>query len=305
MPKPVVWSPKPAIVKLPLAVRKDIRDNFDANVDNFKARIKAQLGQDYTININAAEVWAYANEGDTSAGTSFKGYIEGFITALESFIKKYEDNGKTYFNDAVKQAEITLTVNPQGDKAETISADIVDGVYRILFRHDRLGYNQNWQDSCILPAVESVPREEGYSLSTKHSIEDDYEGSIDEVSAEINKILGAEFTLDPNFEEIYNTLKGAKEVGDSDWQSRIGSTALGYFNGLKYQLERAGFKDDDMLQEGLQEMVETKTFRLRVLPKTDSTTETKIEDGVVYLQTRPDRWSYNQNDMGEGLIKLL
>ncbi|KAF7309894.1 hypothetical protein MIND_00361700 [Mycena indigotica] len=317
MPKPVVFAPKPAIAKLPLAVRKDIRDNFDANMDDFKARIKAKLGVDYTININAAEVWAYASEGDTSAGTCFKGrvftrfqlsldliasrYIEGFISGIESFISKYEDNGKTYFNEAVTQAEITLTVNILGDKAETLSADVKDGVYRILFRHDRLGYNQSWQESTILPAIEGVDRE-GFSLSAKHSIEDDFEGSIDEVRDEINKMLGAEFTLDPNFEEVYAALKASSQ---QDWQANIGRTILNYFNGLKYQLESQGFKDDDMLQEGLQEMVETKTFRVRVLPKTNSTTETVIEDGVVYLQTRPDRWGYNANDMGEGLIKLL
>lgn len=48
-----------------------------------------------------------------------------------------------------------------------------------------------------------------------------------------------------------------------------------------------------MLQEGLQEIVESKTFKVRVLPKTNSTTETVIEDGVVYLQTSPERWGYN------------
>jgi hypothetical protein len=39
-----------------------------------------------------------------------------------------------------------------------------------------------------------------------------------------------------------------------------------------------------MLQEGLQEVVETKTFKVRVLPKTSSTIETVVEDGVVYIQ---------------------
>lgn len=51
-----------------------------------------------------------------------------------------------------------------------------------------------------------------------------------------------------------------------------------------------GFKEDDMLQEGLQEIVETKTFKVRVVPKTNSTTETVVEDGVVYLQCAADRW---------------
>jgi hypothetical protein len=48
-----------------------------------------------------------------------------------------------------------------------------------------------------------------------------------------------------------------------------------------------------MLQEGLQEVLESKTFKIRIVKKTtnDKTNETVIEDGVVYLQVsgRSDR----------------
>ncbi|KAJ7931671.1 hypothetical protein B0H13DRAFT_1593972 [Mycena leptocephala] len=239
MVKAVPWAPKPAIAKLPLAVRKDIRDNFDAKKEDFQARIKELLGVDFAININAAEVWAYAEEGNSSAGTCFAGYVEGFISALKTFMNKFDDNGKSFFNEAVTQSELTLVVNPLGDKGDTISSDVKEGVYRILFRHDRLGYNQNWQDDTMLPAIESAPRE-GFSLSAKNSIENDYESEIDEVRDAINKLVGAEFTLDPNFEEIYKVLSASDKVGDSDWQARIGRVVLSYFNGLKYQLECQG-----------------------------------------------------------------
>ncbi|KAJ6619864.1 hypothetical protein B0H10DRAFT_1126131 [Mycena sp. CBHHK59/15] len=319
MAKTVPFAPKPAIAKLPLAVRKDskftfmrvlrdanvalVRDNFDSKKEDFLKRIKELTGTDFNININAAEVWAYAEENNSGAGTCFSGYVEGFIYALKSFMEKYEDNGKTFFNEAVTQSELTLTVNPLGDKGETITSEVKDGVYHILFRHDRLGYNQNWLADTMLPAIESAPRE-GFSLSAKNSIENDYEAEIDELRAEVNALIGiTDVNLDPNFEEVYKAL--SEGVKEKDWQARIGATALNYFKGLKYQLECQGFKGDEMLQEGLQEVVETKTFKIRVVPKTKSTTETVIEDRVVYLQCAPDRWGYNANDMGEGLIKLL
>jgi hypothetical protein len=48
-----------------------------------------------------------------------------------------------------------------------------------------------------------------------------------------------------------------------------------------------------MLQEGLQEVLESKTFKIRIVKKTtnDKTNEAVIEDGVVYLQVsgRSDR----------------
>ncbi|KAJ7130620.1 hypothetical protein C8R44DRAFT_66680 [Mycena epipterygia] len=287
MPKPVVFAPKPAVAKLPLAVRKDIRDNFDAKMDDFKARIKECTGTDFTINFNAAEIWAYAEESNTAAGTCFSGYVEGFISALKTFMEKFEDHGKAFFNEAVTQSELTLRVNLLGDKGETITSEVKDGVYCILFRHDRLGYNQSWLSDTMLPAIEAAPRE-GFSLSAKTSIENDYDTAIDEVRDEINKLVGTDVTLDPNFDEVYKALEsGLKE---KSWQTSFGPTALKYFQGLKDQLERQGFGGDDMLQEGLQEIVETKTFKLRVLPKTKSTVETLIEDGAVYIQCAPERW---------------
>ncbi|KAJ7622756.1 hypothetical protein DFH06DRAFT_1105004 [Mycena polygramma] len=238
MPKPVPFAPKPAVAKLPLAVRKDIRDNFDSKKEDFQARIKELTGCDFTININAAEVWAYADEGNTSAGYCFSAYVEGFISALKNFMTKYEDNGKTFFNEAVTQSELTLAVNILGDKGETINSEVKDGVYRILFRHDRLGCNQNWLDDTMLPAIEAAPRE-GFSLSAKNSIENDYEGEIDETLEAINKLVGAEFTLDPNFEDNYKALAAAN-LSDKSWGASIGGTALRVFKGLQYQLESQG-----------------------------------------------------------------
>lgn len=151
---------------------------------------------------------------------------------------------------------ISWQVNPNGDKGETIAADVKEGVYRILFKHDRLGYNQvrssflctqarsltpvlqSWQADTMLPAIESAPRE-GFSLSAKNSIESDYEDQIEEVNEKINELVGATFTLDPNFEENYKTLSAANK-DNKDWQGRIGSTVLSYFQGLQSQLESQG-----------------------------------------------------------------
>ena len=61
---------------------------------------------------------------------------------------------------------------------------------------------------------------------------------------------------------------------------------LVHSDGLKYQLERQGFKGDDMLQEGLAEVVTSKTFKLRIVPSTknNTTNEVVIENNIVYIQ---------------------
>ncbi|KAG6816497.1 hypothetical protein H0H87_005579 [Tephrocybe sp. NHM501043] len=326
MPKAVPFVPKPAIEKLPLAVRKDrrrpfvhrlqtkfanvlitVRDKYESELEDFESTISEILGLPFHLKINANEVWAY-NPPDSSysAGSMFKNYVEGFIDALKWYVEKYGDEGKVHFNEAVTQSELSLNVNDQGDKAPTISADIKDGVYRILFHHTKLGYNQNDQRDGLLKAVESVPRA-GFSIVAKSSIEKHYTDNIDDVTATIAEYLALpDVILDPNFEANYEALSAAKT--DKDWHERFGKATFDYFNdGLKYQLERQGFKGDEMLQEGLAELLTTKTFQIRVVKKTknNATIETILENGTVYIQMTAEKWWYNASDAGSGLVDLL
>lgn len=51
-------------------------------------------------------------------------------------------------------------------------------------------------------------------------------------------------------------------------------------------MKNAGFKDDDMLQEGFAEVITSKTIKLRVVDalKTGYRNEAAIEDDILYLQ---------------------
>jgi len=305
MPKAPAFVPKPAIEKLPLAVRKDIRDIYESEREDFETTISDLIGVPFKININAGEVWAYASEG-ASAGRTFKGYVEGFIDALKRYLEKYGDDGKEFFNQAVTQSELTLNANTLGEAAPTISSDVKDGVFRILFRSTQLGYNQSYVSESFLSAIEGVPRE-GFSLQAKNSIDEHWNAELEDLQKEIGESLAIpDIVLDPNFEEVYKALSAGKK--DKDWHSNLGKTIYNYFNdGLKYQLERQGFKGDDMLQEGAAEILSSKTFRVRIVPKLVKgyCNEIIIEDGVAYLQTTADKWQYNTSEMGTGFIDLL
>lgn len=73
---------------------------------------------------------------------------------------------------------------------------------------------------------------------------------------------------------------------DDSWKGSFGTVHLAYFKGLKYQLGYQGFKDDEMLQEGLAEAIPSKTFKIRIVPKLTkgSYHQVVFEDGVAYLQ---------------------
>ncbi|KAG6810708.1 hypothetical protein H0H92_010671 [Tricholoma furcatifolium] len=305
MPKNT-FTPKPAIEKLPLSTRKEIRDKFESKLEDQESQISELLGTPFHVKIDAAQVWAYCPPNSNyNAGYIFHYYVEGFIGALKWYLEKFGEEGKGHFTDAVTKSELSINVNELGDAAPTITADIKDGVYRILFHHTRLGSNQDDQRDGLLKAVESVPRA-GFSIVAKNSIGKDYNDEIDDVTAEISKILNLpDVILDPNFEANYEALGAVKK--DTDWHASFGKATFQYFNGLKSQLEQQGFKGDEMLQEGLGEVLTTKTIQVRVVEKTknNATLETALENGTVYIQMKADKWWYNVDDAGKGLVDLL
>ncbi|TEB34308.1 hypothetical protein FA13DRAFT_80648 [Coprinellus micaceus] len=226
MAKKVPFIPLAPIEKLPLAVRKDIRDNYDSKKEEFAAEASKLVGTPFVINFNPNQVMAYATDSSTTAGYIFSGYAEGFISGLKKFVEYYEDTGKEYFNKVVTQSEVTLEANPIGDEADTISLDIKDGVIRILFHHKKLGYNQSWLDKDnFVKAVDAVTTET-LSLKAKASIEKEWDENVDDVTKEIGAILNLpDVVLDPNFEEVYTTLKKEKK-GDDSWEMSFGTAVL-------------------------------------------------------------------------------
>ncbi|KAL0949187.1 hypothetical protein HGRIS_009265 [Hohenbuehelia grisea] len=309
MAPPKKWTPSPAVEKLPLAVRKELRDDWESVKGDHEAKISELLGKPYVLAFNANEVYPYADSSSSKEypGRVFVGYVEGLIAAIQWYLDEFEEDGKIHFNDAVSKGEITLVVDEKGSDGPVCSADIKDGVFRIIFRYDCLGYNQQSTKDYIVAAVDSVPRE-GFPVEVKNSIRSYYDPEIDEVRQQIADILALpDVVLDANFTGVYEAMLAGKPSSRS-WKSEIGKVALANFKeGLLNSLEKQGFKGDDMLQEGLAEVLTSKTFKLSVVPKLEkgSVNETFVRDGVCYLQTTPDNWWYNVPNMGDGLVNLL
>ncbi|KAF9525071.1 hypothetical protein CPB83DRAFT_944566 [Crepidotus variabilis] len=236
MPKNT-FIPKPRLEKLPLAVRKDLRDNFETKKADWESEIAGQLGFPLSINFDAQAIWPYAEEnGATGAGTIFAGYIDGFMYALKSYIENFGNLGREYFKHAVTNNELSLIPNEKGDDAEAITADVKDGVFRIVFHYKRLGYNQSWLNDPFIKAIDQAPHE-GFSLTAKHSIEAHYNEEIEDVHEAIAKILNLpDVKLDPSFDENYAKLL---KKDDQSWQSNFGKATLEYFRYVLFLGQKA------------------------------------------------------------------
>jgi len=302
------FVPKPAIEKLPLAARKDLRDNYENKKAELETKVAEQLGIDsFTSNINPNEVWAYNKDERSSIGGTLYRYLDGFTDAVRWYVEKFGDIGKEHFNDAVTQHELTVAVNPIGDKAPTIDCEIKDGVFRILFNHQSLGSNTGYINDYFINAIQNVPRE-GLSVKAKYSVDKYWEAEAEELTEKLETITGLKgLVLEPNFEANFKAIVAQQK--DDRWHENFGRGTFAYFDdGLKYQLERQGFNGDEMLQEGLAEVATAKKFGLRVVEKTqkpNAYSEIVIEEGEVWIQIAPEKWWVNVSDAGAGLVDLL
>lgn len=173
-------------------------------------------------------------------------YAEGFASAIESYAQGFGNDGINEFNSAVTKAELTVKVNELGKdvslcsdcsgdiptdvraQAPTITTRIRDGVFEILFHHEKLGYNMSWlSKEDILSAVDAVPRE-GLSLEAKQSIDKNWEPNYEDVTDALREILNIpDLKLEPNFVENYNKLLPEKK-DETSFKRQFGAATLAY-----------------------------------------------------------------------------
>ena len=92
-----------------------------------------------------------------------------------------------------------------------------------------MGYNQSWLDKDNFVKAVDAATTETLSLKAKASIEKEWDENVDEVTKDIGAILNLpDVVLDPNFEEVYTTLKKEKK-GDDSWEASFGTAVLAYF----------------------------------------------------------------------------
>ncbi|KAF9765446.1 hypothetical protein IL306_002271, partial [Fusarium sp. DS 682] len=280
----------PPAEKLPLAVRKNIRDSWENTKEDHEKRLSEILGQPWTINIDPKALFSYAEEGSwgfTSMGDLIVGYVEGVEDQLKYFIGQNGNEAKDEINEICSAHVLTMDF----DEKNTVSYCGVkvgsEGELVILFTKGNLGTNINHaaDTNNLTKALNQAPSTiRPMSYVARASIRSDYDPSIKEVQEKLNQILGQEIAIVPNFEANFEKLK-AKASADSGWEQSFGRAHFSYFEGLVDQLKYDKFGEDDMLQEGLLEVMDKHAVHFRVVDETKrSYNETVYEDGILYLQ---------------------
>ncbi|KAL2271399.1 hypothetical protein VTJ83DRAFT_770 [Remersonia thermophila] len=311
----------PPAEKLPLALRKNIRDEFDSNKADLESQLSELLGTEWTVEVDPLAIWPYHNDGwaKENLGSAIKGYINGAIYQLKNAVSKYGDEFKTELNALAPTHILTLDFDEEGKiSSGGCGVDIHEGKLRILFAEDYLGTNVDYclENPKLLKALNAVPPTEElpYSFVVRQGIRERWDAEIGEVKAKIAAQLGKsadDITLNPNFAATFDRLTQATEANENiyvkDWQDNFASFILGYFDALRSHLEYVKVGEDELVQEGLLEAVEKNEYAFRLVDslQDSSYNEVVIEDGVLYLQTTPENFGVNQNDVAKKLVDRL
>ncbi|CAK7237013.1 hypothetical protein SBRCBS47491_009832 [Sporothrix bragantina] len=308
----------PPAEKLNLVARKSIRDDYDASRPEFEKKLSEKLGTAWTFDINPLAIYPYAPEDrQSSIGYVIKSYAEGAMDALIYFAGRQGEEAVAELNTIAHAHTITMDLDEEGKNTYNGCKVADDGKLVILFSHANFGVNvgQAFEVDKVLKALNEAPPAPGadapkLSFAARTGIRDDYESKAEEIRGKFVKMLGREdIKLEPNFEELYAVLskpENVKIVGD-DYEGRMGFLLREYFDGVAYQMNYQKFGEDDMLQEGFNEAVETGIITFRVVDKLKygSYCECVIEDGKLYVQANIERYGVNTGQAAEKLVDQL
>ncbi|KAK8069602.1 hypothetical protein PG994_006218 [Apiospora phragmitis] len=310
----------PPVEKLPLALRKNVRDDWDNKKPEIEKELSDILTVPWTVEVNPNEVFAYAVDGyaKESLGSCIAAYSKGAIWQLKSYESTYGETGLKELNDICHAHVLTMDVDLT--KRFTYGGVDVDerGALRMLFAPDNLGCNIDYcmERDTLLKALNDAPpppaAEGAFSFAARTGIRQDYEPKIEAIRAKVSELLAwPEIRLNPNWEEVFAALQAESRVKKAelreDWQSYMGASAISYFDGLLGQIQYQKFEDDDLLQEGFRDVVSKGEIKFRIVEKLkeDSYGECEIEDGILYLQSTAKTWGTNTSYAAQKLVDKL
>ncbi|KAI3319863.1 hypothetical protein HD806DRAFT_508146 [Xylariaceae sp. AK1471] len=312
-------SKLPPVEKLPLALRKSVRDGWDAKKAEVEQNISDTLGVAWTIDVNPNQIYAYAKEGNdyprSNLGHCIHSYFHDGFRRLQEFRDTYKEDGLNELNTICYAHVMTMDVDEE-KRFDYCGVDVHEGQLRLLFSPEKLGTNisQCLSRDTLLKALNEAPAPEPKPLSfaARTGIRQYYDPAIEKIRARVGELIAKpDIKFTPNFEANFAKLAEESKVKKTpltkDWQQVLGNYTKMYFEGLASQLDWQKFEDDELLQEGLNDVVDKGEVVLRIVDKlgSGSYNECVIEDGILYLQTTPKTWGSNISNAAEKLVDKL
>ncbi|TGJ80326.1 hypothetical protein E0Z10_g8446 [Xylaria hypoxylon] len=304
------------VEKLPLAIRKSVRDDWDAKKGDVEAKISEVLGTAWTIEVNPNQIYAYADSSayaKENLGACIHAYFDGARRSLEDFENYFGEDGVNELNSICHAHVLTLDVDEK-KRFSYSGNEVHEGQLRLLFSSLGSNIGSALDRSVLVKSLNEAPGPESAVMSfmVRSDIRQNYDPKIEDIRARIGELVGKpDIKLNPNFEENFAKLLAESKVKKTqlrdDWQENLGNFTKFYFQGLVGQLQWQKFEDDELLQEGFNDVIDKGEIVFRVVDKLEKRTynEPVIHDGILYLQTTPQNYGSNIDNAAEKLVDLL
>ncbi|KAL8307121.1 hypothetical protein RB593_005830 [Gaeumannomyces tritici] len=248
----------PPAEKLPLALRKNVRDDWENKKEGFEKELTELLGGvEWSLKeINPLAIWPYHNDGyaKESLGSCIAAYVAGAIYQLKYFIQQHgEEEAVKEINEIAYEHSMILDFDEEKKLGSYGGVEIADGRIRLGFAPQCLGTNVDYcidgtkfaqalNDAAPAPGT-SAPM----SYLARNDIRMEYDAKIEETRKKLAEMLERpEIKLVPNFEEAFAKMteakaKDKKKVMRDDWQQNLGNFVRRYYEGLEYQAKYQKF----------------------------------------------------------------
>jgi len=303
----------PPADKLPLAVRKNIRDSWDNVKAGHEKRISDILGEPWTVDVDPLAIYPYAQDdyAKESTGDMIANYIGDATSQLESYVSNFGDDAKDEINRAFSAHSIIMDIDV--DKKYTYCGVTASptGQLVILFGEGYLGTNISdaLQREHLTKALNEVSASKGgLSYIARTGISTEYDARIQPTQKKVNELLQTPMVLEPGFDEAYAKLAAASDKVSSGWEGNLGSFVKLYMEAFAGALRDQKFGEDEMIREEFVERVDKARVVFRIVDDgamKEPYNECVLENGVLYLQTTPSYFGVNIDNIANKLVNLL
>ncbi|KAF7369536.1 hypothetical protein MVEN_00283500 [Mycena venus] len=312
----------PRAAKLPPAVRENVREMYEGHKERFENELSELLGVPWTFDFDPLAIYPYAELQPSDFPKEYLGnvlqiYMAGAVTSLKWLVEKYGDTGRKELNKIAHAHTIELDVGEPEQIVNPFDSGtaVVDGKLAILFKADGFGSMPDYaltQDS-LFPALTAASESMSQPMTflARLGLNMNYgreKTLLEQIRKKFSDMLKKEITLDPNFDKVFaKLLAESKRPGNRlasvlhGWQLEFGLHVSNYFGVAAYQMQSIGFGTDEVLRERFHNLVDSGIIKLRIVDalKRNKDFEVEIKDGVLYVQTTPEKWclwSHNNND---------
>ncbi|KAK1638907.1 hypothetical protein BDP81DRAFT_459519 [Colletotrichum phormii] len=282
----------PPAEKLPLAVPKNIRDEWESKKEDLQKELSDVLGAEWTLkDINPSALYPYAVDGyaKESLGSCIEQYVSSAIYNLKSFASTYGEDGKSELNSICHARSLLIDLDDRPKDARVSYCGVLvkeGGALALVFSEGNLGTNVNYaiETQGLLSALNAAPPAPGSAAAMSFAAR---------ASKLADMLEKPDVVLCPNFEANFEKIKAAAGKKGSE--------------GLVYQMSYQKFGDDEMLREGFNEAVEKGEIHFRIVDKMAYATygEVVLEDGAIYVQTQAHNFGTNVDYAAEKILDQL